>query len=167
MNSSDRNSWSSSSSDEAGLSESSDQPQSDNNNENLPAEPANAAVAAQYSIQSATELIDNVAAAESIFGVAELAFIEKPVFFTFGIRNPNTLTLRNVKADVDGWKVSFAPSGNQGYFDFIKVSQDPEVILFRRPKPIPRLLWKDSSRQGAFMRDISRLAGLRIGRMNR
>jgi hypothetical protein len=61
--------------------------------------------------------------------------------------------------------VTFVPRWNQGLFDFIKISQDPEVLLFRSPKQLPRLLWKQSA--SASIRDISGCGGLRLGRLNR
>jgi hypothetical protein len=120
-----------------------------------------------FQVVSATELIDSVADADNLFQVAKMAFVDAPVYYQFEVRDPRPVNLNDIKADVDGWKVSFVAKRNQGFFNFIRVSQDPEVIVFRRPKPIPRMLWKDSSQAGTHIRDLSGLAGVRIGRLNR
>lgn len=121
---------------------------------------------AGFSVAPASELIETVAAATDLFQVAKMAFVNDPVFYQFDVRDPRPVNVNSIKADVDGWKVSFVARRSQGLFDIIKISQDPEVIVFRRPKQIPRLLWKDSSQSGT-MRDLSGFAGVRLGRLNR
>jgi hypothetical protein len=118
-------------------------------------------------VVTASDLIDKVAAAECLFDVAQLGFVQDPIFYQFHVHDANRVALTHIKVDADGWKVSFVASASQGWFDFIKISQDPEVIVFRRPKPIARLLWKDSSQRGGPVRDLSGLAGVKIGRLNR
>lgn len=142
-------------------------PGHDVDNHNSAAEPDTDATRPSSVVFPANDLIDKVAAADCLFDVVQLAFVEDPVFYQFNIQDANRFALANVKVDVDGWKVSFVPRRSQGWFDFIKVSQDPEVLVFRRPKPITRLLWKNSSQHDALARDLSAMAGVKIGRMNR
>lgn len=141
--------------------------ENDDDIEDANSEPENEQNRPAMVVVPASELIDKVASAECLFDVAQLAFVQDPIFYQFDIHDVNRVSLDNVKVDVDGWKVSFVPSRGQGLFDFIKISQDPEVLVFRRPKPITRLLWKDSSQRGGPVRDLSGLAGVKIGRLNR
>lgn len=142
-------------------------PEQDISNDHASEQSVSNGRAADISFLPATKLIDNVAAANDLFQVARMAFVDDPIFYTFNYHHPPLVNLKNIKADVDGWKVSFVAKRNQGFFDFLKVSQDPEVILFRRPKQLPRMLWKESCQSGVQMRDLSALAGVRLGRLNR
>lgn len=118
-------------------------------------------------IVSATDFARSVQESDPVFERAKCAFVDKPVFYEFDILQSRPVALDNIKVDVDGWKMSFKPDGSDGLFKFIKEFQDPEVTLFRNPKPLPKLLWKDSSKDDLELRPLSSLMGFRLARLNR
>lgn len=97
---------------------------------------------------------------------AKKTFVEKPTYFKHDFHPVNKDELQ-IKIDVDGWKISYYPQGDQGLFDIIKPSLDTDIkVIMGTPRVPNGMIWRDSTAGGQTVR-LGRFAGLKLAKLDR